>query len=282
MTDARFHFTSSAPSAQLLSDVQSLNAWPLESVSAFASVVVLYLGRRVEAAESLEQFVAATPAVKSRARPLLTTLLHFFSATMRTGGVGPEAATRAEADLVALGLESGRASALASQFGSSLSTLAATAAAETLHVNQLHDISWKFGVSAASSEQAQMGATFLQLQLVVERGHGKENVLMGPPHKRTHTRAACTTMRNKRSIDTFACVHVRATTSLSEVLMISSCAFLASSLLLLQSCRCLSFTSSSSRCSSRTDRCRRSSNESRPTRRPNHPGAHSGTADRRR
>jgi len=50
--------------------------------------------------------------------------------------------------------------------------------ARTLSVSQLQDISWKFGVSAASSEQDKVGACFLQIQLTLQQGQGSETKLM--------------------------------------------------------------------------------------------------------
>ena len=38
---------------------------------------------------------------------------------------------------------------------------------QSLVVNKVVDMEWRFGVSAASSELAQVGKTFLQLKLVV-------------------------------------------------------------------------------------------------------------------
>ena len=38
---------------------------------------------------------------------------------------------------------------------------------------------WKFGVTAASNQVAQVGATFLHLKLVIDRGNGRhEDVFM--------------------------------------------------------------------------------------------------------
>jgi len=49
---------------------------------------------------------------------------------------------------------------------------------QTLAANQLVDMEWKFGVTAASSELNAVGRCFLQLKLVIDRGDKKEDVLM--------------------------------------------------------------------------------------------------------
>ncbi len=42
---------------------------------------------------------------------------------------------------------------------------------QSLLVNRVVDMDWRFGVTAASSELAQAGSTFLQLKLVVAITH---------------------------------------------------------------------------------------------------------------
>lgn len=49
----------------------------------------------------------------------------------------------------------------------------------TLVVNQVVDMSWRFGVTTASDELQKVGSTFLQLKLVLDKGNDqKENVHM--------------------------------------------------------------------------------------------------------
>jgi hypothetical protein len=38
---------------------------------------------------------------------------------------------------------------------------------------QLVDMEWKFGVTASSDDEMQVGASFLQMKLVIDRGSGK-------------------------------------------------------------------------------------------------------------
>jgi len=49
---------------------------------------------------------------------------------------------------------------------------------QTLSMNQLVDMEWKFGVTAASSETNKVSNSFLQLKLVVNKGNVRENVYM--------------------------------------------------------------------------------------------------------
>ena len=79
-------------------------------------------------------------------------------------------------DLCQLGLREDKASLLARQWSAEFSALARTMMARTISVNQLVDIDWAFGVTAASSELNHQGSCYLQLKLVIDKGHTKEQV----------------------------------------------------------------------------------------------------------
>ena len=141
-----FHFTSTAPSSQLLADVQALNSWSTDTLTAFTPVLLAYLGQSASQDALLTAFLGAHPGEGKKARSVLRSLLGFFAASMRAVGGADE--KHVQADLVALGLTADRASVLSTGCLSSLAELSAAAAEKTLHVNQLYDIQWKFGVSA--------------------------------------------------------------------------------------------------------------------------------------
>ena len=58
-------------------------------------------------------------------------------------------------------------------------SLSRLAAGQSLTVNQLVDMEWRFGVTAADSDMKKVGNTFLQLKLVLDKGVGTEEVFMG-------------------------------------------------------------------------------------------------------
>ena len=49
---------------------------------------------------------------------------------------------------------------------------------QTVRMNELVDMQWKFGVTASSDDAAQIGSTFLQLKLVLNKGSGLESHYM--------------------------------------------------------------------------------------------------------
>ena len=136
-----YHFTTSAPSAQLVRDVQSLNSWPLGALESFSGVLVAFLGQRQQQEEEvLAQFAAAFPELADSARPTLTSLLHFFSASIRAAGSSPASSAHVRADLLQLGLGEDKADLLSSHFLASLESLSESAIAKTLQAAQLVDI----------------------------------------------------------------------------------------------------------------------------------------------
>ncbi|KAF3697376.1 COMM domain-containing protein 7 [Channa argus] len=81
-------------------------------------------------------------------------------------------------DLVTLGLNEDKAAHFSQQWGEHYATLSRLAVGQTLMVNQLVDMEWKFGVTVGTSEIQKVGNIFLQLKLVVRKGNSTENVYM--------------------------------------------------------------------------------------------------------
>jgi len=75
-------------------------------------------------------------------------------------------------DLAAVGLKAEAAALVSAQWQASGSGLAAAVTAQALSVDRLVDMEWRFGVTASTSELKSVGATFLQLKLVLEQRDG--------------------------------------------------------------------------------------------------------------
>lgn len=183
MSEPRFHYSSTPPSPQFIADLQLLSSLDSDAFAALGEVVLSFLRHSADQEDVLQQFQQKYPQMKSKAKSVLTSLLHFFSLSIQSFGAQHVSTHQQQqnviADLTRLGLSQDKAELLAGKFLADLTQFYDAAIDKTLHVNQLFDIQWKFGVTAASSEVNQMGACFLQLQMTVEKGQGKENVLMG-------------------------------------------------------------------------------------------------------
>ncbi|KAK7884522.1 hypothetical protein WMY93_027645 [Mugilogobius chulae] len=81
-------------------------------------------------------------------------------------------------DLTTLGLNEEKAVQFSQQWGEHSAALSRLAVRQTLMVNQLVDMEWKFGVTVGTSEMHKVGNIFLQLKLVIRKGNSTENVYM--------------------------------------------------------------------------------------------------------
>ncbi|XP_063152927.1 COMM domain-containing protein 7 isoform X1 [Candoia aspera] len=87
-------------------------------------------------------------------------------------------AEQVRADLITLGLSEEKARYFEEQWKENSPALSRLAVGQTLMVNQLIDMEWKFGVTAGSSELEKVGSIFLQLKLVVKKGSQVEPVYL--------------------------------------------------------------------------------------------------------
>ncbi|XP_050007022.1 COMM domain-containing protein 7 [Alexandromys fortis] len=74
-------------------------------------------------------------------------------------------AEQVQADLLTLGLSEEKATYFSEKWKQNASTLAQWAIGQTLMINQLIDMEWRFGVTSGSSELEKVGSIFLQVSL---------------------------------------------------------------------------------------------------------------------
>uniref|UniRef100_A0AAY4D1H2 Nucleolar protein 4-like b n=1 Tax=Denticeps clupeoides TaxID=299321 RepID=A0AAY4D1H2_9TELE len=87
-------------------------------------------------------------------------------------------AVQVKEDLLTLGLNEDKALHFSNQWSVHYPVLSRLAIGQTLMVNQLVDMEWKFGVTVGTSEIQKLGNIFLQLKLVIRKGNTTENVYM--------------------------------------------------------------------------------------------------------
>jgi hypothetical protein len=66
MSDLQYHYSASAPSAQLAHDLLALNDFAEEELRALLPVVLSFLAQHTSQETLLAEFVGAHPALKSR------------------------------------------------------------------------------------------------------------------------------------------------------------------------------------------------------------------------
>ena len=105
--------------------------------------------------------VKGTKALKT----MLRSLLVFFKGSLRHT-LTP---VQVKADFVALGVSDASAQTISDAWKSNFVSLSRSAMGKIFMVNELIDVEWKFGVTGSTDEIEQVGETFLQLKLVVDK-----------------------------------------------------------------------------------------------------------------
>ncbi|CAL1539039.1 unnamed protein product [Lymnaea stagnalis] len=172
-----FHFTKETPPDSMFSDFQALNKFQNELFSQlvqFAFHFLLEPSKSARLMTQLEEFAQENSIGVGPLRNVFKSLVSLPNSALKKS-LSPQ---QLQEDLQTLGLSEEKSQLVASQFEANLLTLSKGALSQTLMVNQLVDIEWKFGVTASSSELDKVGNTFLQLKLVINTGNGTKNVYL--------------------------------------------------------------------------------------------------------
>ncbi|KAJ8301917.1 hypothetical protein KUTeg_020904 [Tegillarca granosa] len=174
-----FHFSKETPPDTMFSDIQTLNKFQNKQFQQLTEYALEFLaepGKSVRLMGQLEEFAEENGVGSTALKNVFKSLISIPNSAVKKS-LSPAQLTE---DLVNLGLSNEKASYFSEQWKNSLSALSRSALGQTLMVNQLVDMEWKFGVTAASSELDKVGNTFLQLKLVINTGNGgSKNVYMG-------------------------------------------------------------------------------------------------------
>ncbi|XP_014776924.1 COMM domain-containing protein 7 [Octopus bimaculoides] len=176
---ATIHYGSERTEANLAaikSDMQTLDKFETEQFSQLVQMMFAFLldpNKSSQLFTQLETFAEENGANFTALKSVFKSLITIPNDALRRG-VAP--ATFQE-ELISLGLSQEKAEYLTEQWKKNMASLSATALGQTLMVNQLVDMDWKFGVTLSSSELSKVGNTFIQLKLVVSNGKGELNTI---------------------------------------------------------------------------------------------------------
>nr|XP_003230193.3 PREDICTED: COMM domain-containing protein 7 [Anolis carolinensis] len=175
---APLHFPREpGPEEAMPADLQPLNQLSPQQFSVLTELVFQFLQEPKE----IERFLAQLSELASTNKISLGPLKNIVKSLLLVPNSALKKALSAEqvrADLISLGLSEEKASFFEEQWKGNVATLSRLAVGQTLMVNQLMDMEWKFGVTAGSSELGKVGSIFLQLKLVVKKGNRMEPVYM--------------------------------------------------------------------------------------------------------
>ncbi|NWS12345.1 COMD7 protein, partial [Pachyramphus minor] len=169
------NFTRDPVPEAVSGDMHNLNQLSAQQFSALTEVLFRFLTEPKE----VERFLAQLSDFASMNKISLGPLKNIVKSILLVPNGALKrnlSSEQVKADFIALGLSEEKASYFAEQWKVNSPTLTRLAVGQTLMINQLIDMEWKFGVTAGSSELEKVGSIFLQLKLVIKKGSQLENV----------------------------------------------------------------------------------------------------------
>jgi len=173
----QFRFTQEAPDQQMLTDFQNLNNFNENQLAQFVDILmVFFTGQQAsELMDTVGSFAQEHGINANALKNLIRALLLFFKGAVRAN-LTP---LYVKEDLVNLGLTDGNANVVARKWKTNFIALSRSVIGQTLVVNEMLDMEWRFGVTTSNNELKKVGSTFVQLKLVLDKGNStKENVYM--------------------------------------------------------------------------------------------------------
>ncbi|XP_073436811.1 COMM domain-containing protein 7 isoform X2 [Dendrobates tinctorius] len=156
------------------SDIQNMRQLS-EEVSRLCSAIFSFLKEQREADQftsQLEDFAKDNGISLGPLKSIVRSVLLVLNGALRRSLKSEDL----QSDLLVLGLDEEKARLFAKEWSSDAPALTRLAVGRTLSINQLVDMEWKFGVTAASSELEKAGTIFLQLKMIVKKGNQLEPV----------------------------------------------------------------------------------------------------------
>ncbi|KAK3519428.1 hypothetical protein QTP70_027854 [Hemibagrus guttatus] len=173
----QLHFTKETLPDNVSSDFQTLNKFSEQQFQSLTDLLYQFLLEPKESERFLAQlseFAGENGMGAAPLRGLMKSILLLPHGAMKKNLT----AEQVKEDLLSLGLTEDKASNFSDQWRIHYPVLSRLAVSQTLMVNQLVDMEWKFGVTVGTSELQKAGNIFLQLKLVLRKGNTTENVYM--------------------------------------------------------------------------------------------------------
>ncbi|CAM9577535.1 unnamed protein product [Bubo scandiacus] len=162
----RLNFTRDPVPEAVSGDMHNLNQLSAQQFSALTEVLFRFLTEPKEVERFMTQLSDFATMNKISLGPLKNIVKSIL--LVPNGALKRNLSSeQVRADFIALGLSEEKASYFAEQWKVNSPTLTRLAVGQTLMINQLVDMEWKFGVTAGSSELEKVGSIFLQGELAV-------------------------------------------------------------------------------------------------------------------
>ncbi|XP_051887607.1 COMM domain-containing protein 7 isoform X1 [Pristis pectinata] len=173
----KLHFSGESMSEALSSDIQTLNKLSNQQFSALTEIIFRFVTEPTESVRllsELSEFASQNGMSSGPLKNIVKSVLLIPNGALKRNLT----AEHVKADFITLGLSEEKAGCFADQWKLHSAVLSRLALGQTMTVNQLVDMEWKFGVTAGSSELQKVGSIFLQLKLVIKKGNKSEIIYM--------------------------------------------------------------------------------------------------------
>eukprot|EP01130_Rhizamoeba_saxonica_P009608 TRINITY_DN3914_c0_g1_i1.p1 TRINITY_DN3914_c0_g1~~TRINITY_DN3914_c0_g1_i1.p1 ORF type:complete len:199 (-),score=34.32 TRINITY_DN3914_c0_g1_i1:161-709(-) len=162
---------SSDPPTSLIQDLTKLSQFDPEQLGEFTRITLVFLvssdaGKLLESAETFSSNVGIRLEI---VKELLKSYLIFFKGAFKNNLTSSQLSE----DLVMLGLTQNHIAQVTRIWVQSLRAIGSGSLSQTLMVNQLVLPQWRFGITASNKDLRNVGSTFLQLKLVLDKGSGQ-------------------------------------------------------------------------------------------------------------
>ncbi|XP_038659348.1 COMM domain-containing protein 7 isoform X2 [Scyliorhinus canicula] len=178
----KLHFSGEPVPDFVSTDIQTLNKLSSQQFSALTEIIFRFITEPTESERLLNQlseFASQNGMSPGPLKNIVKSVLLVPNGALKRNLTADHVKT----DFITLGLSEEKAGCFAEKWKLNSAVLSRLAVGQTLTVNQLVDMEWKFGVTAGSSELQKVGSIFLQMMLsrnnISLRNRKKEDRSMG-------------------------------------------------------------------------------------------------------
>jgi hypothetical protein len=159
-------------------EINFVSLFPLEDIKQLISRLIGFLlqpARSTLFQEYLAELAEKNNALTKHVKPLTRSLLIILQEATKNCW----SCTKLEEELTSLEVPQDPKKEIVHIWGQHYQEVSKTLLSQTINTNSLVDVDWSFGVTSASDTCDQIGRTFLQLKLTLDRGDaGHQNVFI--------------------------------------------------------------------------------------------------------
>jgi hypothetical protein len=170
MTTLRFN---SNPDQQILTDLKSLNALGEDNANQLIQIVAEFLinQQASQLLQDVNQFAQTAQAPVQTVKNISRAVLMFFKGALRSN----MSHVHVKEDLETIGIDGGIINKIVAVWRDNYGELSSTLVGNTLQINKLLDMEWRFGITVANKELHNVGSTFLQVKLTLDKGNNQND-----------------------------------------------------------------------------------------------------------